>query len=112
MAHRFGFSLRGKAIAYGEATGVTDELIYVSPKSGRAVSRTAAAPWQDRLFRLPAFLSDAVTPSLDDIADGFALTGFFLVRYVLEPRGLAFADAREGFVAAVLGRRLPARIAQ
>ena len=46
-----------------------------------------------------------MTPSPDDIADGFALTGFFLARHVLEPRGLAFADAREGFVAAVLGRR-------
>ena len=89
----------------------------MSPKSGRAVSRVAAAPWHDRLFRLPAFLSEAVTPSLDDIADGFALTGFFLARHVLEPRGLAFADAREGFVAAVLGRsvsgrRPPARVAQ
>jgi hypothetical protein len=40
------------------------------------------------------------------------LTGFFLERHVLEPRGLAFADTREGFVAAVLGRRLPARVAQ
>ncbi len=58
------------------------------------------------------FCRRRVTPSLDDIADGFALTGFFLVRHVLEPRGLAFADAREGFVAAVLGRRLPARVAQ
>ena len=58
------------------------------------------------------FCRSVVTPSLDDIADGFALTGFFLARHVLEPRGLAFADAREGFVAAVLGRRLPARVAQ
>jgi DNA repair protein RecO (recombination protein O) len=91
------------------ATGRTDDLGYVSPKSGRAVSRDAGAAWQDRLLRLPAFLADAGTPSLDDIADGFALTGFFLARYVLEPRGLAFAEAREGFVAAVLGRRPPQR---
>ena len=109
MLVELGFGLD---LASCAATGAEDDLGYVSPKSGRAVSRTAAAPWQDRLFRLPAFLSDAVTPSLDDIADGFALTGFFLARHVLEPRGLAFADAREGFVAAVLGRRLPARIAQ
>jgi len=109
MLVELGFGLD---LASCAATGTADDLGYVSPKSGRAVSRTAAAPWQDRLFRLPAFLSDTVTPSLDDIADGFALTGFFLARHVLEPRGLAFADAREGFVAAVLGRRLPARIAQ
>jgi DNA repair protein RecO (recombination protein O) len=101
----------GLDLASCAATGVEDDLGYVSPKSGRAVSRIAAAPWQDRLFRLPAFLSSAVTPSADDIADGFALTGFFLARHVLEPRGLAFADAREGFVHAVLGRRPTARVA-
>jgi DNA repair protein RecO (recombination protein O) len=82
-----------------------EDLGYVSPRSGRAVSRVAAGPWRDRLFPLPAFLSSMEMPSLEDIADGFALTGFFLLRRVLEPRGLAFADAREGFVAAVLGRR-------
>jgi DNA repair protein RecO (recombination protein O) len=94
------------------ATGAEDDLGYVSPKSGRAVSRLAAAPWQDRLFRLPGFLSEPVAASLDDIADGFALTGFFLERHVLEPRGVAFADCREGFIAAVLGRRPIARAAE
>jgi DNA repair protein RecO (recombination protein O) len=109
MLAELGFGLDLESCA---ATGTELDLGYVSPKSGRAVSRTAAEPWQNRLFRLPAFLSEAVTPSLSDIADGFALTGFFFERHVLEPRGIAFADAREGFVAAVLGRRLPARIAQ
>lgn len=108
MLAELGFGLDLESCA---ATGTADDLGYVSPKSGRAVSRVAAAPWQDRLFRLPAFLSEAVTPSPDDIADGFALTGFFLERHVLEPRGLTFADAREGFVAAVLGRRSIARAA-
>jgi DNA repair protein RecO (recombination protein O) len=87
------------------STGQETELSYVSPKSGRAVSRVAGEPWQDRLLRLPGFLSDEAHPSADDLADGFRLTGFFLLRHVLEPRGLAFADARDGFVAAVLGRR-------
>ena len=41
------------------ATGATDELVYVSPKSGRAVSRQAGEPWQDKLLRLPAFLGEA-----------------------------------------------------
>jgi len=109
MLAELGFGLD---LANCAATGAASDLGYVSPKSGRAVSRAAAAPWQDRLFRLPAFLSDAGAASPDDIADGFALTGFFLSQRVLEPRGIAFADAREGFVAAVLGRRLPARIAQ
>ncbi|MEX2033911.1 MAG: DNA repair protein RecO [Xanthobacteraceae bacterium] len=109
MLAELGFALDLTSCA---ATGARSELDYVSPKSGRAVSRGAGAPWLDRLLRLPAFLSDTVTPSLDDIADGFALTGFFLARHVLEPRGQGFAEARAGFVAAVLGRRLGQRQAQ
>jgi len=106
-----GFGLDLESCA---ATGAMNDLGFVSPKSGRAVSRLAAEPWQDRMFRLPAFLSAEVMPSSEDIADGFKLTGFFIVRRVLEPRGLTFADAREGFLSAVLGRRSvpPARLAQ
>ena len=96
----FGLDLAACAV-----TGVQRELVYVSPKSGRAVSREAGEPWRDRLLPLPAFLGDGEMesePSPDDLAAGFALTGFFLARHVLEPRGLALADAREGFIAAVL----------
>ena len=85
------------------ATGTRDELDYVSPKSGRAVSREAAAPWADKMLRLPAFLRESETPpSSRDLADGFALTGFFLERHVLEPRGLTLADERAHFIAALL----------
>jgi len=89
------------------ATGVSGDLVYVSPKSGRAVSRTAGEPWADKMLRLPAFLRerDAV-PSGHDLADGFALTGFFLARHALEPRGLALGDERAHFIAA-LNRALP-----
>jgi len=86
------------------ATGTSVELAYVSPRSGRAVSREAGAPWQDKLLRLPAFLADpSAVPSAADLADGFALTHFFLLRYVLEPRGLDLPQPRASFVAAVLG---------
>ena len=89
------------------ATGARDELDYVSPKSGRAVSRAAATPYVDRMLRLPAFLRDAQAQSQTrDLADGFALTGFFLTRHVLEPRGLELADERAHFIAA-LARALP-----
>jgi DNA repair protein RecO (recombination protein O) len=78
------------------------------------VSRQAGEPWKDRLLPLPAFLGDAdvVDPSpqdvsAQDLADGFALTGFFLVRYVLEPRGLNHADARSSFIAALLRDSTP-----
>jgi DNA repair protein RecO (recombination protein O) len=101
MLGELGFGLDLETCA---ATGATSELIYVSPKSGRAVSRAAGEPWRDRLMPLPAFLSDddAMWPSAEELADGFALTGFFLLRHVLEPRNQSLSDARASFVAAVL----------
>jgi DNA repair protein RecO (recombination protein O) len=97
----------GLDLAECAATGATDDLVFVSPKSGRAVSREAGAPYADRMLRLPAFLQDAgVTAGADELADGFALTGFFLERYVLEPRGLMLSDERAHFIAA-LARVLP-----
>jgi DNA repair protein RecO (recombination protein O) len=96
----FGLDLENCA-----ATGQTSELVYVSPKSGGAVSRAAGEPWRDRLLRLPAFLrpdeSAANGWSDQDLQDGFQLTGLFLLRYVLEPSGQGHSDAREGFINAV-----------
>jgi DNA repair protein RecO (recombination protein O) len=102
-----GFGLDLSACA---ASGEETDLVYVSPKSGRAVSRRAGEPWRDRLFALPAFLREtsADEPSPQDIADGFALTGFFLARHVLEPRGLSLAEARASFIAALRRDSRPA----
>ena len=84
------------------STGARADLIYVSPKSGRAVSRDAGEPWADKMLRLPAFLRDRDgQPAGRDLADGFALTGFFLARHVLEPRGLKLSDERAHFIAAL-----------
>jgi DNA repair protein RecO (recombination protein O) len=102
LLSELGFGLDLESCA---ATGSTAELVYVSPKSGRAVSRDAGRPWQDKLLRLPAFLAEpepAEQPSAGDLADGFAVTGFFLLRHVLEPRGLTLPDARGSFVSAVV----------
>jgi DNA repair protein RecO (recombination protein O) len=89
------------------ATGASGDLIFVSPKSGRAVSRTAGEPWADRMLRLPVFLRERdAKPAGHDLADGFALTGYFLTRHVLEARGLALGDERAHFIAA-LTRVLP-----
>ena len=91
------------------ATGETADLVYVSPRSGGAVSRDAGEPWRDRLLRLPPFLrrdeSRANGCSNQDLLDGFQLTGLFLLRHVLEPRGQGHSDAREGFINAVVKRR-------
>jgi len=79
------------------ATGVTDDLIYVSPKSGRAVCREAGAPWADKLFRLPLFLTGSGPVTSGDVADAFELTGYFLDQRIFEPRGIALGDARRTF---------------
>ncbi len=86
------------------ATGVTEDLVFVSPKSGRAVSAEAGAPWRDRLLPLPAFLREGarldVAPSAAEIADGFRLTGFFLARELFAPSGVALPDSRAAFLLA------------
>ena len=105
MLAELGFGLDLSTCA---ASGATEDLIYVSPKSGNAVSRRAGEPWRDKLLRLPAFLRDdevVEVPSDEDLRDGFALTGTFLLRHVLEPRGQMHSDARAGFIAAVMRKR-------
>jgi len=69
----YGLDLRSCA-----ATGVNDNLTHVSPRSGRAVSASAAEPYADKLLALPAFMvgEPYVTPK--DVQDGLILTGYFL----------------------------------
>ena len=90
------------------ATGKSDDLTHVSPRSGRAVSREAAAPYADRLLELPSFLThrpgDNRAGSLDDVLSGFALTGHFLDRLrdengIERPEGAL--DPRSSFIDAV-----------
>jgi DNA repair protein RecO (recombination protein O) len=91
------------------ATGRRDELIWVSPKSGRAVCREAGAPYADRLLALPPFLrvSPGSGASDSELDEAWRLTGLFLNRDVYGPRGLEPPDARAGFIAA-LRKLLPA----
>ncbi|GGF77117.1 DNA repair protein RecO [Rhizobium wenxiniae] len=86
------------------ATGVRQNLKYVSPKSGRAVCGEAGAPYADRMLALPAFLGEGPKPAADreSMLAAFRLTQFFLHRHVYEPRGITANDAREGFVQAAL----------
>lgn len=96
------------------ATGKTQELIYVSPKSAQAVSADAGEPYRAKLLRLPPFLRETSHASQSQILahahdiknselaseafDGFALTGFFLERHVFEPRGMVMSDSRARIV--------------
>lgn len=86
------------------ATGIRSDLIYVSPKTGRAVSRAAGAPYADRMLALPPFLGEAHAPSADcqSLTAAFRLTNHFLNRHVYEPRGIQENAARDGFVQAAL----------
>jgi DNA repair protein RecO (recombination protein O) len=86
------------------ATGSHENLDYISPKSGRAVSREAGLPYRDKLFLLPDFLkaSSREAANRESLIEAFRLTQFFLTRHVYEPRGIEPGTAREGFVQAVL----------
>lgn len=87
------------------ATGANDQLIYVSPKSGRAVSASAGEPYKDRLLSLPVFLTKARQGGVtaDDVRKGLALTGHFLETRVLQPHGKPMPDTRVR-LADMLGR--------
>jgi DNA repair protein RecO (recombination protein O) len=78
------------------ATGATEELTYVSPRSGRAVSRAGAGIYADRLFRLPPFLLgvNGSDPTLKEARQALRLTGYFLQERVLEPHGREMPQAR------------------
>ena len=93
----------GLDLARCAATGRGDDLAFVSPKSGRAVSREAGQPWADRMLPLPAFLrrGAGVRPDLAAMEDAFRLSAFFFARHVYEPRGLEAPDARAGLIAAL-----------
>lgn len=92
------------------ATGTTAELVYVSPRSGRAVSRAAGHDYRDKLLRLPEFLQvESNTPAAAELADAFALTGFFLDRHAFAPRGQMLPAARARFLTAVM-RLLPENV--
>lgn len=79
-------------------TDANDQLIAVSPRSGRAVSASAAEPYADRLLPLPPFLRAGGPASWSDIDDGLELTGHFLLRDLLGPRAGALPDARSRLV--------------
>ncbi len=80
------------------ATGALDDLTHVSPRSGRAVSRSAAQPYLERLLPLPSFLSGRGNASPSDIAAAFRLSGHFLHSHVWGPRQLDPPPTREPLV--------------
>lgn len=97
LLEELGFGLD---LARCALTGEREGLAYVSPKTGRAVTKAAGEPWREKLLPLPAFLSDAGHHcDLPALIEAFALTGFFLRRHVYEPRGFAEPESRAGLIA-------------
>lgn len=79
-------------------TGASGDLAFVSPRSGGAVSRRAAAGYEERLFPLPSFLRDGGAADWDAAIAGLRITGHFLARDVLTDRRAAPLAARERLV--------------
>ena len=126
LLEELGFGLDLSCCA---GTGTTSDLAYVSPRSGRAVSRQAGAPYADRLLLLPSFLLPREmrpgAPSGEEreageagkagkagkarevaaLRGGFDLAAFFLDRHVYSVRGITPPEARAGFI-----RRIGERI--
>ena len=60
------------------ATGVTEDLVYVSPRTGRAVCRDTGGAWADKLLPLPGFLIDRGAPTIGAVREALRMTGWFL----------------------------------
>jgi len=79
-------------------TGGNDNLVAVSPKSGRAVSAAEAEPYVGKLLPLPRFVREGGPASWPEIVAGLNLTGHFLLRDLLTDRARPIAEARERLV--------------
>lgn len=93
------------ALGYGldlsrcAVTGASEGLAWVSPRTGRAATQEAGAPHADVLLRLPPFLLDAEAELKEgDVADAFALAGFFLERRLFDHKGEGLPEARRRLI--------------
>lgn len=82
-------------------TGTREDLAFVSPRTGRAVSRAGAGDWAPRLLPLPACLLGQGPASWAEISDGLRLTGHFLDRFAAEHGSRALPAARARLIAAL-----------
>ncbi len=86
------------------ATGTRENLAYVSPRSGKAVSADAGHPFRDRLFPLPPFLKEGGGATRRDVIDGLKLAAYFLDRHVFEPRGTRLPEQQDWIIRALAER--------
>ncbi len=89
----FGLDLESCAVSGGN-----DDLVAVSPRSGRAVSAAEAEPYSGKLLPLPRFVREGGMAAWPEILDGLALTGHFLMRDLITDRSAPVAEARARLV--------------
>ncbi|WP_281708965.1 DNA repair protein RecO [Phaeobacter italicus] len=96
LLEELGFGLDLSCCA---VSGALEELVYISPKSGRAVSRASAGEWADRLLPLPAVMRGEGEAGTGEILQGLSTTGFFLEHRLAPSLGnTPLPDARGRFL--------------
>ncbi|MCL6740408.1 DNA repair protein RecO [Sphingomonas sp. RB56-2] len=88
----------GLDLAKCAVSGANDELVAVSPRSGRAVSAVEAEPYAGKLLKLPRFILEGGTASWPEILEGLQLTGHFLMRDLITDRSASVGEARSRVV--------------
>lgn len=78
-------------------TGSEEDLYYVSPKTGRAVSKSSGKPYHDKLLLLPQFLINEASASEQDIANGLKLNEHFIHKNFYQPHSQEIPQARIRF---------------
>ena len=112
---RFEFNLLrllgfGLDLSSCAATGTRTDLTYISPRSGRAVSREAGEPWAEKLFRYPQFLrveAQETAVSHEEILDGMRLCGYFLEHRAFSGKGGNLPRSRERLFQRCMQRLMP-----
>lgn len=97
LLNELGFGLDLSECA---ATGTTEDLVYVSPRSGKAVSSKAGEPYKNKLLKLPELLLSQQTkdPDIQDLLNAFKITGYFIEKHILLPRNLSLPETRQRFI--------------
>ena len=84
------------------ATGTTQNLAYVSPKTGKAVCKSAGEPYTNRLYLYPSFILDSqIIPSQSELADALKMTSFFLNKNFFAVHGLKFPECRDNLASII-----------
>jgi DNA repair protein RecO (recombination protein O) len=78
-------------------TGKKDNLYYVSPKSGMAVSKYVGQSYHDKLFILPQFYSTREKAKMQDIDNAFKLNEYFINKFLYHPKSQTISAIRQNF---------------